>query len=596
MVNNIIKKINSINTKLDLDPTYIDLNGLINLILISEQNKLINTDIKEFNDKQKIILNIFINQYIYLFPIISLYNKYIKILKKDIDLLTYKPIFRGFYNAINIIKYSGCKITNRNILQIGILPTFVEAISILNQSSKIDFIQIYSSKYESNHKLYNDMINRLTINYNLINNLIDFYHTNIESVLNNKSLSNRYDLIIFDTYKNIFKINLNNIQSNINQRYLLSILNSKYILFQIIFAINKLNTNGDLILLLSGSNHIIYQQIITILSTLFDEILLINSEIDYSYRYFAICKRFKPNVQLINKLTFDISDDKILINLLSTSNQILDINFEKYLQIKFNKIRSNISYIEQIFNNQQLVDKIYVNNYYYQLNNTYNWINTIFKKSLINNNLNNKIIKSKNNIISKIKNQKQSYFKIIRSTEYKLNYLGEIVDSIIFNELINCMKYLQLADIINNNNISSDIESINITNLIHEYKLDNPLYIENVDKFFFNNIKDQIIIKFNLKSLCPFILSIFYICSIIYDKTSICGSLNEYYFICVGLNKQVLLDDIIKIYNLNIKNINSNYQIVIINEDFILEINKILNRLFIKELINIIRLKFLQLT
>ena len=136
----------------------------------------------------------------------------------------------------------------------------------------------------------------------------------------------------------MYQIDIDNIQQNINQRYLLSVLDSKYILFQVIFAINKLNTNGDLILLLSGSNHIIYQQLITILATLFEEILLINSEIDYSYRYFAICKGFKPNIKLIKELTQNISDNMILINLFDSSNQILDINFEKYLQLKFNKI------------------------------------------------------------------------------------------------------------------------------------------------------------------------------------------------------------------------------------------------------------------
>jgi hypothetical protein len=374
-------------------------------------------------------------------------------------------------------------------------------------------------------------------------------------------------------------------------------LNSKYILFQIIFALNKLNTNGDLILLLSGSNHIIYQQYITILSTLFDEILLINSEIDYSYRYFAICKRFKPNLQLINELTVNVSNnnDNILINSLDSSNHILDINFEKYLQIKFNKIISDISYIEQIFNNQQLIDKIYTNNYYYQLNNTYKWLNTIFKNSLINNELNNKINKFNNNIIIKIKNKKQfNSYLITKIDEYELNFLGENINSITFNQLINCIDYLQLFNIMNYHN-SFINKSIDINSLINEYKLDHPLYIEDINKLILQNLKNQIIIKFELKSLCPFMLSIFYICLMIYDKVLIVESLYEYYFICIDLNKQELLDDIIKLYDLDITNINSNYQIVIINEDFLSQINSILNKLFIQQLINIIRLKSLSL-
>ena len=587
-MNNIIKKINLINTKLELDIKYINLDQLIDQILLSEQNKLITNDIKDYNDRQKIILDIFLNKFVHLFPIVSLYNTYIKLIKGDINLLTYKPIFRGFYNAINVIKSSKCKITN-NILQIGILPTFVEAIHILNESSIIDFIQIYSSKYESNHKLYNNMISKLTNDYNLINDIEDFYHTPLNLLLNNNKLLDRYDLIIFDTYKNIYKIDIDSIQSNINQRYLLSILNSKYILFQIIFSLNKLNTDGDLILLFSGSDHLIYQQIITILSNFFNEILLINSDIDYSYRYFLICKKFNSNTQLINKLNIDMSNNKILINILNVSNKILDINFEKYLQIKFNNIRSNISYIEQIFNNQLLIDKIYTNNYYYQLNNTYNWINTIFKKTLINNDIITIINRFKNNVIVKLNKQYINSY-IIKTDDEKLNYLGEIVNYDTFKQLITCINYIQLIEILNNNTRD---KTFNINSLINEYNLDNPLYVENIDKYFFENIKDQIIIKFNLKSLNPFILSIFYICVIIYNKSIITSYYNEYYFICIGKSRQTLLNNIIKLYNSNIKNIDSNTQIVIINEDFILQINKVLNKLFIRELINNIRLNII---
>jgi len=589
-MNNIIKKINLINTNLELDIIYINLDQLIDQILLSEQNKLITNDIKDYNDRQKIILDIFLNKFVHLFPIISQFNTYIRLIKEDINLLTYKPIFRGFYNAINVIKSSKCKITN-NILQIGILPTFVEAIYILNESSKLDFIQIYSSKYESNHKLYNNMISKLTNDYNLINDIEDFYHTSLNLLLNNKKLLDRYDLIIFDTYKNIYKIDIDSIQSNINQRYLLSILNSKYILFQIIFSLNKLNTDGDLILLFSGSDHLIYQQIITILSNFFNEILLINSDIDYSYRYFLICKKFNSNTQLINKLNINInmSNDKILINILNVSNKILDINFEKYLQTKFNNIRSNISYIEQIFNNQSLIDKIYTNHYYYQLNNTYNWINTIFKKTLINNDIITIINRFKNNIIVKLNKQyKNSY--IIRTDDEKLNYLGEIVNYDTFKQLINCLNYIQLIEIFNNN---TPDKTFNINSLINKYNLDNPLYVENIDKYFFENIKDQIIIKFNLKLLNPFILSIFYICVIIYNKSIITNYSNEYYFICIGKSRQTLLNNIIKLYNSNIKNIDSNTQIVIINEDFVIQINKILNKLFIRQLINNIRLNII---
>jgi len=593
-MNNIVKNIKSINTKVIFDITYINIRQLIDILLMSEQNKLVNSDIKEFNDKQKVILNIFITQYVHLFKIISKYNKYIKIFKEDINILKYKPVFRGFFNAINILKSSKCKLIDIDILQIGILPTFLEAIYTINKSTRLHFIRVYSSKNESNHELYNNILNKFT-NYNLISNLSNFYKMDIQSLLNDKSLLDKYDFIIFDTYKNMFNINLEDIQQNINQRLLLSLLNSKYILFQIIFALNKLKIDGNLILLLSGSNHLIYQQLITILSTLFEDILLINSEIDYSYRYFIVCKKFKPDLKIIKELTINISYDNILINLLDKSNKILDINFEKYLQIKFNKIRSDILYIDQLFNNQQLVEKIYNKYYYYQLNKTYNWTTITFNNSIINNEIYTKISKFKKLIFDKNIKKELNSFQIEIILEKNLNYLGIIVDTLTFNKMINYMNYLHLYDIINKNNDSND-KSIDISLLINKYKLDNPLYLEEINKLIFKNLKNQMILKFNFKSFCPFMLSVFYIFSVIYNKSFIVDLYGEYYYIFIDLDRQILLDNIINLYNLNMANITPDYQIVIINENYILQINKILNQLFITQLIDIIRFKFLSIT
>ena len=592
-MNNLNQNINLIDINLRLDLTYIDLNQLINQILTNEQKIIEINDIKDYNDKQKIILNIFINQYVHLYPIVSKYNKYNKLLKEDINLLNYKPIFRNFYNSVNIINSSQIQLKDKNIIHIGIVPTFIESIfKLTNKYKKLDFLQIYTSKYEINKDIYNNITNKFDKNnYNLINNITDFYNTDIYTILNNKLLLNKYDLIIFDIYKNIFDFNLEDIQPNINLKYLTSILNSKYIFLQIIFILNKLNIGGDCILLLSGSNHDIYQQFITLLSTLFETILLINSEIDYSYRYYLIGKNYKPKQQLIKELTINISQNKYLINIYDNSNKILDITFDKKLQNKFNNIITNIKYIENIFNNQELIDKIYNNYYYYQLNNTNEWLNLIFPQVEVNKDINKILYKYKSVIISKLKNQQQiNEYNLVKSSIGKLEYIGENVDTNTFNKLIDYINYIKLLDIINYKQVLPNID-INI--LINKYKLDDPLYIEEINLSIFDKLKNHMIIKFNLHTFCPFILSLFYIFNKMYDKLYIIDYNYIYYIILIDINNSKSSDDLFKVYNLNKKKLSMNSQIVIIDEDFILQMNKILNKLFIKQLISNIRLKYL---
>ena len=606
-MNNLIKKINKIDIDLKFNFIYIDLNHLINLILtkskLKEQNKLIINDIKEINDRQKIILNIFINQYSNLYPIISKYNKYIYIGNKEINLLNNKYIFRGFYNAANIIKLSECNL-DKNILQIGIFPTFLEAIYKLNGNNytNLNFIRFSSYKILLNQVLYDTLINRFT-KYNLIN-INNFFNTDIHKLLNNSQLK-KYDLIIFDIYKNMYDFTLENIQSNINLRYLLAILNSKYIYHQIIFALNKLNTDGTLILLLPGSNYIIYQQIITILSTLFNEILLVNSDFDYSYRYYLIAKQFKPNDKLINELTINISQNDVLINIIDENIKILDINFEDNLQNKFNKIKSNILIVEEIYGNQQLVNKIYNNNYYNQLNNTFKWIKQTFNNNDINKEIVSMLTTSKDFFLSKLKEKQQiEEFILLKSDKDTLNFIGENIQSTIFKKLINYINYIVLLDIVGytiNYNYDSFINTYNKYNKIHDinylinkYNLNDPLYIEYTNEInIFNDLKNQIIIKFNLISISPLFLSIINILTIIYKLSYIIKLDNEYYFLAININKKIDLTDFLELYNANIENINKDYLIVMINEDFIDQINKIFNKLFIDHLISTIRYKFL---
>ncbi|MFM7985121.1 MAG: hypothetical protein ACKPKO_37965, partial [Candidatus Fonsibacter sp.] len=89
---------------------------------------------------------------------------------------------------------------------------------------------------------------------------------------------------------------------NINIRYLTAIVHTKYIFRQIILGLTKLNENGDMIILIHGSNHLVYQQIITLLASLFDELILINSDMDFSWRYFIVCKNYKPKQNIIDQL------------------------------------------------------------------------------------------------------------------------------------------------------------------------------------------------------------------------------------------------------------------------------------------------------
>ena len=105
-------------------------------------------DIKDYNDKEKTFLAMFINKYININPLVSKYNKYIDFLFEPYNMLKYKPILRGYYNALLILDYSKIPITKTKILQVGILPTFIEAYFTLSNndySYTYNFIKIESN-------------------------------------------------------------------------------------------------------------------------------------------------------------------------------------------------------------------------------------------------------------------------------------------------------------------------------------------------------------------------------------------------------------------------------------------------------------------
>ena len=250
----------------------------------------------------------FINRFIGLNPL-PIFNNYIYLLK-DVDLLMTKNIFRGFFVSLNVISQIENLSSNKkyNIIQIGTLPTFIEAFNkMLGSNSKYTFVKISTMKNKQNvqKKIYDDMCKQLCdkMTFKLTQiNIENFYINNMSDNLTN--FSDKYDIIIFDTYKNLHQITS-------DSRYLISMLNLKYIMFQLLFAINKLNSNGTLILLMHGVNTLVQQQIITLISGIFNSVKLLNSEIDYSYRFFLICTGFAFENIGESKLTELIISDSL---------------------------------------------------------------------------------------------------------------------------------------------------------------------------------------------------------------------------------------------------------------------------------------------
>jgi len=180
LLNNNIIKMKAIIKKLDIsnlrtenletkfDFKYIRINDLIELILTNEnyvsKNKIQINDIKTINYKEKIILSMFVDDYVHLFPTISKYNIYSEYLFNKLNPLNENTLFRGIFVSSDILyqnKLNGYK----KIAQIGVLPTFLEAYLQINDAPVIcDFINIVSSKYNpnsNNNDLYDKLIDNM---------------------------------------------------------------------------------------------------------------------------------------------------------------------------------------------------------------------------------------------------------------------------------------------------------------------------------------------------------------------------------------------------------------------------------------------------
>lgn len=598
----------------------INIDKLIEKIIIDDKyeyyNKLSIRDIKDYNDKEKVILEMFINMYININPSITEYNKYAGLLFKKINMLEYKHIFRGFYVGIDLLTKNSL-LSHNNILQIGVLPTLLESYTYLNSNlNKCDFIKIdtkkklNSSSSVNSIDLYKNLISKFKT-YNLID-INDFYNTRIDKInIEDKT----YDLIMCDVYKNISDYQLDE-YDNINIRYLSALVHSKYILHELLFCISKLKKGGDMILLFPGFIDDIYKQLIIIITKLFDEVIIFNSEIDFSFRVYLIAKNYKSDIDVIKKLK-SIQIDDILINLIDDDTNNISINLSDILSDKFNKIDRQINNINRYFDNQSLIKKVYHENYYIQLTRTYKWLKSLKSK-------NNIIINDE--IIQKLDDYKLSLAdKLIKINLYvehninkeddfkKFNIICDDVKNI--DEYVKSIKYVELLDIFG---YTKDIGYIdNNYNLLKKNllglsdkidKTDKTDYID-IDEYLsgasekasnktslFEGLTNNITIRFTLKSLSSFTLSLFYVLTNIYETTKIKTDLMNgmYYLVCDKLNNKA--DNNIKqlkmLYEKNLSKINSNFYLVALSDSFVIQMNELISKLIMKELLLIIRMRY----
>ena len=545
-------------------------------------------DIKDYNDKEKTFLAMFINKYININPLVSKYNKYIDFLFEPYNMLKYKPILRGYYNALLILDYSKIPITKTKILQVGILPTFIEAhftLSNNDYSYTYNFIKIESNKFDriiDNSTLYDKLIDKLLKKIDLsISHNKKFYDLQIKDLVSKDDT--KYDLIIFDTYKNISNINLDMNKNDVDPRYLSAIIHSKYILHQILYSVYKLENDGNLILLFPGFGIDIYHKIISLLQNFFQEIYLINSDIDFSFRYYVICKKFNGKIDNIDNLITNLSSDNILTNInLKTENHIIK-KFNDNLINKFRMIEHNINIINSYLKNIGLTNKLYNEQYYIQLLNTYNLLKKIFDVKK----LNRKTIKLLEKHSKKTENKlsiQSSYihkYRILSDTKQIKIKNMKLTDQQ-FNELLYVLDYLKLYDI-----IFGDFKLDEQLGNIIEYSVKPKDFSEylNQKNISIKNIP-TVVIRFKLSDISPLFVSLIYIYTNIYSKSYITKQeTTVYYFIADQINDNISID--------KLETFDRNRLIVSLSDYFINRLNQIFSRFIINEMLMIQRIRYL---
>ena len=650
------------------------INELNHQLVLSEIN-----DIKDFNEIQKLLVTLFINQYINLNPTIPKSSRYYDFLKPQFQVLKNHNITRGYYIANDVYFKGKIQNNHKKILNIGIMPTFLESYLTINgkdstarklyEQTNIDFISIKSIKNNINDNIYEKIFDKIKSKYpkiNFIDKLNNFYNINLFEILSNKILADKYDLIIFDTYKNIIdvdkslelleeypKLNTNNIN-----RFISSLMHSKVLFFQVIFAINKLNIDGDLILLFPGFENKVNNQILIILNILFNNITLYHSDKDYSFRYFVICKGLKINTEnnnlinfltnnIYNKLLTDINqNNKILINLfdhINIINPVIEkiVYFHTKLIDKFFIINNKLKSLVKFVDNNDFIIKLYDDQYYIQLYNTYTFLGIFYNFNIIN-----------EIIIEQLDSYKLKLYKLLlKPYYYNFDFKIEhnlqfkiICENITYDEFKQLFKPLIYYDIfaliIFNDEYNLD-EFMNMQNKCYIYTekihkitnsdfahneilqlvlkdIKNKLYlfidydliiksneIKNLINKYLNKNKDYIIIKFQLKNIKPLLISLIYIFCNLYSKVEIIkpeSSMSNFFivFSFIYSDKITNIDKLLQyLENFNKTNnktnneINELFYLVQVDENFINLFSNIIFKFILKEIILANRLKFI---
>lgn len=610
-----------------------------------ENNKIINNifDIKSYNNIEKKILDMFINKFIYLNPNFFIINYKKNLLKNS------KIISNSYYLYIDILNVNNISKDIKNILQIGIVPNFIEAYQFYNKNAyNSDFIRI-----NKKNTLYNILIKKFNknIKYNTINIINNFDNLN--------NLSIKYDLIVFNIYKNNYDNNI------------LLFKDNNHIVKQIIFSINNICDNGTLILLLPGNYINNNKEIIIILKYYFKSIILYHSILDFTFRYFIICKNYmleREKNDIINNFMINKNNKNSYVSI--TNNEIIKKNddiiniFINKLTSKFIYINTSIKKIINVFKNNKIIKKIYNYNYKYQLYNTYlfllsnkiittqnaasleqsqrKFLNKINKYKILINNVkfNDKIFtitpvflknEYKNNILL-IKDNKKIFLKKFYSLKYLKLYNLFIYDTNynykIFKEYLKIYKlydlYFKKLKILDDNNIEilsfiniliiQEKENINkndniiyspiknnIDKILNYYNVKNIIFIDYnnytdintiIHTHIFNTSNYNYIIKFCLKNISPLFISIIYILSIKYKNNYIIRSTfssGYYYFISLSSNNIKI--NLSENYNKTIFN-NMTYLIEIKN-DFVNNLNNILFKIIILDIIENLKIKYI---
>lgn len=634
-------------------------------------------DIKEFNDRDKLILQLFISKYVNLNPIISSFSKFFDFLKQPIQMLNKKTLSRGYYVANDIFIKANINLHYSKILNVSTIPTFLESYLTICKNNLInpDFIYIRSIKSsalsqssqsslssQTIKSIYTNILNKFKETYGQINFIenLNFYESAIQSIAST-NLQKKYELIIFDTYKNIIEFNdstnmtnelnelnelteLTKLDTNNINRLISAIIHNESLLCQIIFAINKLEIGGDLILLFSGFDNIFNNQLLIILGLLFDNLVLINSDKDYSFRYYIVCKKFNNNINFIEKITnlysnFIANKNKsgnVLINLFNLSTikkltHIPQLSISNNLIDKFNTINNKIIKLTEFIDNKDLILKLYNNTYFVQLLNSYLTLEKIFEINKINKFVFEELNKYKIKVFDKLLIPYNYNFNIDSLNVTKFKFIFEIISDDQFNQLFNSINYLKLFNLViyddtydnntflqiqNKSNIfSKEVDQKPYLKELNKYlaKFDMSLNVENdIDNFnaflSFNVLKncidkksEYLIFKFCLDDLSPFFVSLIYILSNIYKKIEIIKleSLPSVFFVVfVSLNEKNILESninkIIDKYDNEINvGIKKKLYLVQIDDSFLNTFNQIISKFILKEIMLSVRYKFI---